>query len=121
MSPWAPRRPCVELGCPELVTGPVSRCPRHLQALRRRQDATRPSPSARGYGYAWRKLRAAILERDGNTCTEPGCGALATEVDHVIPKHAGGTDDPGNLRALCRYHHASRTGRQRQRLRFPAT
>jgi hypothetical protein len=32
------------------------------------------------------------------------CGAPATEVDHIRPVSVGGTDDPANLRAVCRRH-----------------
>jgi 5-methylcytosine-specific restriction endonuclease McrA len=45
---------------------------------------------------AWRTLRAHVLERDHgicHVCGQPG----ANEVDHVIPDHLGGTDDPDNL------------------------
>jgi hypothetical protein len=40
------------------------------------------------------------------------CGASATGVDHVVPKQAGGTDDPGNLVSCClrcNGHKASRS------------
>jgi hypothetical protein len=32
------------------------------------------------------------------------CGAPATEIDHIRPVSIGGTDDPANLRAVCRRH-----------------
>jgi 5-methylcytosine-specific restriction endonuclease McrA len=32
------------------------------------------------------------------------CGAPATEVDHIRPVNAGGSDAPTNLRAVCRRH-----------------
>ena len=115
MSPMAPPRPCAQPGCPKLVTT-GSRCPEHQRALWKSQDISRPSPSARGYGRAWQKLRQQILARDGGVCTVPGCGEAATEVDHVIPKHAGGTDAPENLASTCRRHHATKTGTERQRL-----
>jgi len=63
------------------------------------------SPEARGYGRAWRRLREVILARDAGLCQCPDCKRLgrlkpATQVDHVIPKAQGGTDDLGNLRAI---------------------
>ncbi|WP_343233202.1 HNH endonuclease signature motif containing protein [Miltoncostaea oceani] len=55
----------------------------------------RPSGSTR----AWRRRRAQILTRDGHRCSY--CGGPATQVDHVIPRAVGGTDEPGNLVAAC--------------------
>jgi 5-methylcytosine-specific restriction endonuclease McrA len=55
-----------------------------------------------------RKLgnRWLILARDGHCCR--GCGARAgepgvkLEVDHIVPQSRGGSDEPSNLRTLCR-------------------
>lgn len=118
MSPWAPKKPCAAPGCPLLVEhgASQSRCHEHTVALRKFQDASRGTAAERGYGAAWRQLRKAVLERDGYTCTVPSCGQPATECDHVVPKHLGGTDDPANLASKCRRHHASKTGAERQRL-----
>lgn len=45
--------------------------------------------------------RLSIKERDGNKCLL--CGATTDlTVDHYIPRSAGGTHDPQNLRTLCR-------------------
>jgi hypothetical protein len=59
-----------------------------------------------------KETRAFVLDRNGFTCQQ--CGAVAGEphpydpsrktrlhIGHVIDKSMGGTDDPGNLRALC--------------------
>ncbi len=50
-----------------------------------------------------RSLRYAILSRDSFTCRY--CGAQAPhvylEVDHVVPKSHGGSNDPGNLVTAC--------------------
>lgn len=49
---------------------------------------------------AWSILRGQILVRDGGRCVR--CGATpAVVVDHVIPRSAGGSDHPSNLRSLC--------------------
>jgi hypothetical protein len=48
---------------------------------------------------SWRTLRLIILERDSHTCWK--CGKRATQVDHLIPHSAGGTDDVQNLAAIC--------------------
>ena len=59
-----------------------------------------------------KELRAFVLDRNGFTCQM--CGAAAGEphpydptratrlhIGHIIDKSQGGTDDPGNLRAVC--------------------
>lgn len=59
-----------------------------------------------------KETRAYVLDRNGFTCQM--CGAVAGEphpydpsrktrlhIGHIIDKSQGGTDDPGNLRALC--------------------
>jgi hypothetical protein len=59
-----------------------------------------------------KETRAFVLDRNGFTCQQ--CGAVAGEphpydpsrktrlhIGHVIDKSLGGTDDAGNLRALC--------------------
>jgi 5-methylcytosine-specific restriction endonuclease McrA len=55
-------------------------------------------------GTSWDRLRLAVLERDGWICTSCGkelSGSDAT-ADHVVPKGAGGRDEPSNLVAMCR-------------------
>jgi len=37
---------------------------------------------------------------------------VAHEVDHIIPKAQGGTDDPGNLRAINRDCHRAKTQKE---------
>ncbi|MEI7634798.1 MAG: HNH endonuclease [bacterium] len=56
------------------------------------------------------ETRACVLDRNGYTCQM--CGLAAGDIDvqgrrvrlcigHIVDKSAGGSDDPGNLRALC--------------------
>jgi 5-methylcytosine-specific restriction enzyme A len=119
--PWKPKRPCRFPGCPGLSsTGNV--CDKHLEAAkaeRQAYDHGRGTPSQRGYGAAWRKVRAVVLARDGYTCTAVGCGAPAAEVDHRLARHLGGSEDESNLTSLCRAHHRSKSGIEAQRVRFP--
>jgi 5-methylcytosine-specific restriction endonuclease McrA len=44
------------------------------------------------YGTTWRKVRRVVLDRDNYRCTIglPGCGKVATQVDHVVPLAFGG-------------------------------
>lgn len=50
-----------------------------------------------------RRLRMRVLERDGFRCVYCGAGPRQSllEVDHVIPRVAGGTDDSWNLVTAC--------------------
>lgn len=83
-----------------------------------RPGSRRTAPMPRG----WASLRRRALRRarhrcehihdDGVRCTE-----AATEVDHIIPADLGGTDDLGNLQALCHDHHEVKTAREAGRAR----
>jgi 5-methylcytosine-specific restriction endonuclease McrA len=53
----------------------------------------------KGSTWAWRKTRKRILTRDRHTCQY--CGALATTVDHKLPRRMGGGDEDSNLVACC--------------------
>jgi HNH endonuclease len=87
---------CSVPGCPN-----ARPCPKH--------------PQRRGSTRAWRRLRAQALRRDHGRCVE--CGALAVEVDHVLPRERGGRDVLENLRSLCADCHDERHGRRGTPLR----
>lgn len=81
------------------------------------------SASARGYGHAWRQLRAEILRRDDGLCQpcrRAGVVTLAAEVDHITgkaeAKRLGWTreqiDAHENLQAICGPCHAAKTARE---------
>jgi HNH endonuclease len=72
------------------------RCPSCLGLYYRERGTTR----ARGYGGAWKRLSAAVLNRDNYVCRY--CGGRATTADHVVPKSKGGSDAMSNLVAACR-------------------
>lgn len=69
---------------------------------------SRASAAARGYGWQWTKLRKFVLNRQP-ICQSPGCMNAATDVDHVQPKCKGGTNELGNLQALCKSCHSRKT------------
>jgi 5-methylcytosine-specific restriction endonuclease McrA len=101
-------RPCLD--CHRLIaTG--SRCRPCANARQRAYDASRGGPAARGYGHAWRKVRAQILARDRYRCAY--CGGPAGSVDHVLSKVDGGSDDPSNLVASCKSCNTAQENRRR--------
>ncbi len=97
--------PCAQPGCPAVTT--QRRCPKHQRAYQH-EYAARPNRRRSQQVYhtnAWRKLRAAALERDPY-CP---CGAKATEADHIIPRKQGGSDTLDNLQGRCKRHHSQKT------------
>jgi 5-methylcytosine-specific restriction endonuclease McrA len=60
--------------------------------------------------WAWSKRRKVVMARDGHRCqiNGPTCIVWAAEVDHVIPRIAGGTDAMSNLRSVCKPCHKRR-------------
>jgi len=81
-------------------------------------EDSRPTAHQRGYGATWQRLRRIILARDP-VCTDPfgihagrGEVALSIDVDHIIPKSAGGLDREDNLRGLCHSCHSKNTAKQ---------
>jgi 5-methylcytosine-specific restriction endonuclease McrA len=84
------RIPCLTPHCPGYAVKD-GRCLDHQRLA---------SSTARGYGSGWQRLRLRILARDPY-CTEPGCTAPSTTVDHIVSRRMGGTDDEHNLRGVC--------------------
>ena len=107
--PWAPRRQCPTAGCPRLLAA-GERCPEHgtqpFATSTYRHNAPLPE-----------KLRQQILARDRFTCRRCGSPA-ANHVDHIIPRAQGGTDHPGNLRALCEACHRAKTAAEANTARW---
>ncbi len=104
-----PRRPakaCARQGCPKLASDWL--CADHESKRKQAYDDGRPSAARRGYDARWRRLRRVVLSRQP-VCP---CGSAATEVDHIVPKDAGGDDSFDNLQALCKSCHSSKTLRE---------
>lgn len=64
----------------------------------------------------WDALVAQVKRRSGGRCevvkgsTGRRCPNPANGgVDHVVPKHKGGTDDLTNLAHKCHFHHGQKT------------
>ena len=59
----------------------------------------------------WPQRRKAVLARDNYRCrinNPRTCTLKATEVDHIVPRKAGGSHTMNNLRAVCAECHAAR-------------
>jgi len=71
----------------------------------------RGSAASRGYDRHWRAKRLAYLREHPLCvmCQAAGWVVAATDVDHIIRKRDGGTDDPKNLQALCHACHSKKT------------
>ncbi|WP_330926302.1 HNH endonuclease [Candidatus Sororendozoicomonas aggregata] len=111
------KRACRQPGCPGTTIHRSGYCEKHQEtegSWKKRQDR-KGNRHQRGYGTAWQKLRKEILQRDRylcQSCRAEGRLQAANVVDHIINKASGGTDDPGNLQALCQSCHAAKTGRE---------
>jgi 5-methylcytosine-specific restriction protein A len=77
-------------------------------------DSLRPSAARRGYGHHWRLIRLAHLRRNPLCveCLTDGRSIAATDVDHVVARARGGTDESKNLQSLCHAHHSRKTARE---------
>ena len=85
-------------------------------------QARKGNTTDRGYGWSWQKLRARILKRDLYLCRCEDCRSSgrvrpASEVDHIVAKAHGGTDDDSNLQAINSDCHKAKTARERMKKR----
>jgi 5-methylcytosine-specific restriction enzyme A len=112
--------PCRHPGCAALVAEP-GYCDEHKRdAIGWKADAYRGSRHERGYGADWARRRVRILKRDCGLC-QPCLRnsevTKATQVDHIVPKAEGGTDDDDNLQAICSPCHTAKTAQESARAR----
>jgi len=104
----------------------MGRVPTLAPRVQRLQERA-PAPVAPSYGQGrggrpWRRLRDAVMKRDGYLCQCDDCKAqgrllLAHEVDHIVPLFEGGTDSESNLRAINRDCHRAKTEAEAVRAR----
>jgi len=100
---------CLQPGCSELVYSGAY-CAKH----QKNSEQERGSAHRRGYGRKWQVIRAKYLE-DHPWCVGYPRGAhgnqlvIATDVDHIQPRRAGGSDDENNLQPLCHSCHSTKT------------
>ena len=70
----------------------------------------------------WVNIREAVLRRDSYKCVECGtpCRSAEADVHHLLPRSAGGPDEPSNLITLCdgchAAHHPKLAGRLARRV-----
>lgn len=72
---------------------------------------TRSNLDRGGNRWLWSNTRRMVMARDRNRCqgNGPRCTTIATEVDHITERAAGGDDSLSNLRALCHQCHITRS------------
>lgn len=118
--PLAAPKPCCASGCNVLVYDGSSRCMSHKRREATFSDAKRGTRHQRGYGSAWDVQRKQVMQRDYGICQPCKADGLlhpGIEVDHVVPKFEGGTDDESNLQTICRARHRLKTQQEAARAR----
>ena len=111
MATRAPR-PCIRPACRHLSRDGTGYCEEHKSQSSGWNRERRGSAHIRGYGAKWRKDREATLKRDKHLCQpclKAGRLTPATEVDHIVNKAVGGTDEPSNLQSICSDCHKAKT------------
>ena len=77
---------------------------------------TNLGPNFRPLPHNWDALKAAVVRRDGEKCSR--CERRHNlELDHVIERSDGGTDDLSNLRLLCKPCHKDKTDEAKRQRR----
>ena len=112
MMPTTAFRPCRHPGCHQLVSDGYCAAHQADGKAGTWSDPLRKSRHERGYGTEWDKTRKRILSRDKGlcqVCLAKGLYTPAKEVDHILPKAEGGSDDDANLQAICRPCHQVKT------------
>jgi 5-methylcytosine-specific restriction endonuclease McrA len=88
---------CLVCGRPAKGT----RCTVHRKAVERERDRRRGSPTARGYGPTYQRLRRQVLaeERSCWLCGPPARLGDPLTVDHILTLALGGVNTRGDLHA----------------------
>lgn len=105
---------CRRPGCPGIVReGVCSACGPLRRAGQQQHDEQRGTAAQRGYGGRWQRVRAMYLRSHPLcvACERMGRATPATDVDHIVARRAGGSDEESNLQALCHACHSAKTGR----------
>ncbi|MDP1782330.1 MAG: HIT domain-containing protein [Hydrogenophaga sp.] len=81
----------------------ISLCDSKIATFEEKRGDTTWSHRAKSAGYISGTLRYEVLRKSAFHCELCGVSAdkKALEVDHIVPRNLGGSDDPHNLQALC--------------------
>ena len=116
--PTAAKRICSHPGCGMLTS--TGRCDKHQRQDKQKSgwksNSERGTSHERGYGAKWRKKRLHVLRRDNylcQLCIRQNKLTAATDVDHIVSKSAGGSENESNLQSLCRKCHKIKTAKER--------
>jgi 5-methylcytosine-specific restriction endonuclease McrA len=103
----APRRPCVQPGCPDFASGKYARCEAHQREHWRRDNESDRVRLHRGDLH--RALRRQVLAEE-DRCANPYCVApeAAPTLDYIVPLVAGGKQTRANAQRLCLSCNSSR-------------
>lgn len=116
MAPKTPK-PCRAVNCGGLTIEKHGYCLKHKNLGWETHQGGK-STTQRGYGYAWQKVRKQALIRDKylcQHCIKQGSAVAASDVDHVVAKRHGGSDDMSNLMSLCKPCHRRKTALERRK------
>lgn len=88
---------------PEQVAALIEFCQQKLAEFKERRGPKIWQQRKLSEGYVSGTIRYEILKRAKFRCELCGVSAeiKALEVDHIVPRNKGGTDDESNLQALC--------------------
>ena len=107
-------KPCRKTNCPNVTTERAGYCSDHMATENtwNKWQQIKGNVTQRGYGHRWRKIRTLIIERDSGLCQQcirNGRVTAGLDVDHILPKSQGGSDNYVNLELLCRACHNIKT------------
>ena len=105
--PRKPKRPCSYPGCGRLTDGRY--CDEHRQIAEHQYNRYLRDPDTnKRYGIVWRRIRRIYIQAHPlcEQCEQKGRITPAEEVHHILPLASGGTNDEGNLMALCKCCHS---------------
>jgi len=100
---------CATHGCSEIANPGGRYCAACLREARKRDNQRRNPANKKKYRGDWPEIRAEHL-RLYPYCVN--CGAIATQVDHILPLSRGGTHDHYNLNSMCHSCHSRKTATQ---------